>query len=74
MTSNIFFSFLMFFTYSIIIFEVVYRNSEFKKIYFSSTLFSKKKLYFENYEIQYICSNIIMEYVENKKKVKKKII
>ena len=46
----------------------------FLKKYFSSTLFSKKKKKFKNYEIQYICSNIIMEYVENKKKVKKKII
>ena len=44
----------------------------FLKKYFSSTLFSKKNIFFLIYEIQYICSNIIMEYVENKKKVTKK--
>ena len=41
--SNIFFSFLIFFTYSIIIFEAVLRNSEFLKNIFLQPYFQEKK-------------------------------
>ena len=73
--------FQIFFFFAFFIFYIFHNyirayilNFMFLKKYFSSTLFSKKNIFFKNYEIQYICSNIIMEYVENKKKVKKKII
>ena len=41
----IFFSFLIFFTYSIIIFDAVYRISEFLKIIFLQLNFQEKKLF-----------------------------
>ena len=40
---NFFFSFLIFFTYSIIIFEAIYRNSEFLKNIFLQPYFQEKK-------------------------------
>ena len=42
MTSNIFFSFLIFFTYSIIIFKAVYRKSEFLQFIFPQPNFQEK--------------------------------
>ena len=43
--SNIFFSFLIFFPYSKIIFEAVYKKSEFLKIIFLRPNFQEKNIY-----------------------------